>query len=71
MELTQTQKLLIYGLRQFPLSEENQEGIFLLLKNEDDQLLMIYYLQTHPNATEEEIMEEYVRILKQRKMLQS
>lgn len=67
MELTQTQKLLIYGLRQFPLPEEDQEAIFLFLEKEDDQLLMIHYLKTHPNASTQEILNESGRLLRQRK----
>ena len=67
MSLTQTEKLLIYGLSQFQISEEDQEAIFLYLREEEDQLLMIYYLQTHPKATEQEILNESGRILEQRK----
>ena len=66
MTLTQTEKLLIYGLRQFQMSEQNQEAIFLFLREEADQLLMIYYLKTHPEATEQEILNESGRILELR-----
>ena len=64
MELTVTQKLLIYGMTLFPLSEENQEGIFFMMKTEERQILMIGYLQTHPQATEQEILNEAGRIIK-------
>ena len=69
MQLTQTQKLLIYGLSQFSISEEDQEAIFLFLENEDDQLLMIHYLKTHPHATPQDILNESGRLLKQRKRI--
>ena len=69
MNLTQTEKLLIYDLNQFPLSEEDQEAIFLFLREEEDQLLMIYYLKTHLNATPQDILNESGRILQQRKRL--
>ena len=71
MELTQIEKLLIYGLSQFPLSEEDQEAIFLFLREEDDQLLMIHYLKTHLDATAQDIINESGRLLKQRKYLRS
>ena len=69
MKLTQTEKLLIYGLHQFQISEQNQEAIFLFLREEDDQLLMIYYLKTHPSATEQDILNESGRILERRKTI--
>ena len=64
--LTKIERLLIYGLSQFPISEEDQEAIFLFLKEEDDKLLMIYYLKTHPDATPQDILNESGRLLKQR-----
>ena len=68
-ELTQIEKLLIYGLSQFPMSEQDQETTFLFLKEENDQLLMIHYLKTHPNATSQDILNECGRILKRRKTI--
>lgn len=69
MQLTQTEKELIYGLTLFPITEENQEAIFLFLREEHDQQEMIHYLKTHRNATEQEILNESGRILQQRKNL--
>ena len=69
MELTQIEKLLIYGLNLTDLPEEDQEAIFLFLEEEDDQILMIHYLKTHPNATPQEIRNESGRLLRQRKNL--
>ena len=66
MQLTQTEKELIYGLTLFPITEENQEAIFLFLREEQDQEEMIHYLKTHRNATEQEILNESGRILKRR-----
>ena len=65
MDLTVTQKLLIYGMTLFPLSEENQEAIFHSMKSDEMQLLMIRYLQTYPSATEQQILNEAGRIIKQ------
>ena len=31
MELTETQKLLIYGFNQFPVTKENRKAMFLFL----------------------------------------
>ena len=63
MELTVTQKLLIYGMTLFPLSEENHKAIFHSMKTEERRILMIEYLQTHPEATEKEILTEAGRII--------
>ena len=63
MELTVAQKLLIYGMTLFPLSEENQKAIFHSMKTEERQILMIRYLQTHPSATEQEILNEANQII--------
>jgi len=69
MQLTQTQKLLIYGLNQFSIAEREQETIFLVLQEDADQILMIHYLKTHPQAKEQDIMNHLTLILKQRKKL--
>jgi hypothetical protein len=70
MELTKIQKLLIYGLSQFEMDIDNQSIIFSLLKEEDDQLLMIYFLKTHPDATEQDILNASGSILVRRKKLE-
>ena len=67
--LTKTERLLLYGLNQFKVSKEDMKAIVLFLEEEDDQLLMIYYLKTHPNATPQDILNESGRLLKQRKRL--
>ena len=67
MELTVTQKLLIYEMTLFPLSEETQKAIFHSMKTEERRILLIGYLQTHSKATEEEILNEVGRIIKSTK----
>lgn len=64
-ELTKTQRVLLYGLRQFEMPSEEAAAIVAYLE-EDDQVLMIDYLVNHLNATHQEIMNEFGRLLKQR-----
>ena len=64
MALTETQKLLIRGLRLFNLDEETQEGIFLSLQNEAQQWELMDFLCANKTATEAEIIKETIRILK-------
>ena len=63
MTLTLAQKLLIYGLTQFSLSEEDQELIFFTMKTEEEQLRLIAFLKTHPNATTQEIYNAVGQII--------
>ena len=67
--LTQTERLLAYGLNQFPINQEDKLTMLAFLQEEEDQLLMIHYLKTHPTAQEQEIMNEYGKILTRRKKL--
>ena len=62
-KLTVTQRLLIYGMTLFPLTEESRTAIFHTLKTEEKRMLMIMYLQENPKATEQEIIDETVRII--------
>lgn len=64
-ELTKVQRLLLYGLKQFEMPSEEAAAISVYL-DEDDQVLMIDYLASHPNATHQEIMNEFGRLLKQK-----
>ena len=68
-ELTKIQRLLLYGLKQFDMPTEDAAAISVYLEEEDDQLLMIAYLASHLDATHQEIMNEFGRLLKQRKNL--
>ena len=64
MELTETQKLLFRGLRLFPISEENQEAIFLFLfKSEEKMWEMMDFLVENREAKELQIMEKLENIL--------
>ena len=67
-ELTKTQRLLLYGLNQFQMPRDEAAAIVAFLE-EDDQILMIDYLVHHMDATHQEIMNEFGRLLKQRKEL--
>ena len=67
--LTITEQLLAYGLNQFPINQEDKLAMLAFLTEEEDRLLMIYYLKTHPTAQEGDIMNEYGRILTRRKQL--
>ena len=68
MKSTKTERVLLYGLKQFEMPSEEAASIATYLE-EDDQILMINYLVTHLNATHQEIMNEFGRILTQRKKL--
>ena len=64
MELTETQKLLFRGLRLFPISEENQEAIFLFLfKSKEKMWEMMDFLVENREAKELQIMEKLENIL--------
>ena len=62
MELTQTEMYLIAGLKLFDLSDEDQEAIFLILRTEEQQVLMMDYLVDNRNASGQDIMKEMLRI---------
>jgi len=63
LALTLTQKLLIYGLTLFHLSEDTQKAIFHVMNTEEEQLQMIAYLMKHPQATEQEILDHMGEII--------
>ena len=66
MELTEAQKLLIRGLRLFPISEENQEAVYLFLyKAEEKMREIIKFLALNLDATEDQIMEKLTNILEE------
>ena len=69
MKSTKTEDMLLYGLKvKFGMPREESAAIVTYLI-EDDQVLMIDYLMNHPNATHQEIMNEFGRLLKQRQEL--
>ena len=63
MALTQTEEFLIDGLRLFELTEEEQEGIFLALRTEKQQALMMDYLAYNRKASGLDILKKTVEIL--------
>ena len=63
MALTQTEEFLIDGLRLFDLTEEEQEGIFLALRTEKQQALMMDYLAYNRKASGQDILKKTVEIL--------
>lgn len=68
-KLTKTERALLYGLNLRKMNREDMKAIVIFLEEEDDQILMIHYLKTHPNATHQDILNESGRILEQRKRL--
>lgn len=64
VELTQTEKDLVAGLKHFGVSEENLVGTMLALDSKDSQEELISFLIDRPSATEQEIMKEVFRIRK-------
>lgn len=63
MSLTKLQKILAYGLTRFPIPEEDQEAIFLILAEDETKTQqMILFLAQNEAATEEEILMELSRI---------
>ena len=60
----------MYGLKHHPINKEDSLAIFSFMENnEEDQLLMIHYLQTNPNASEQEVLNASGDILMRRKKL--
>ena len=68
-KLTMTERLLLYGLKQFNMPTEEAAAISVYLEEEEDQLQMIAYLIKHLDASHQEIMNEFGRLLKRRSKL--
>lgn len=64
--LTKTQKTLIRCLKVCKVSKEDAVGLAMFTED-DEQVLLIHYMNTHPEATPQEIMNEGVRLIKKRK----
>ena len=69
-KLTKIDAGLLYGLKQFEMPAEEAAIISVFLE-EDDQVLMIDFLASHPEATRKEILDEFDRLLIQRKRLKN
>ena len=68
MEMTKTQKMLVCGLKRFPISEETLKNVFLFLRKDEAMMKdMIRFLVQNEQATEEDIMSELTRILSMKK----
>ena len=67
-KLTKIQKTLLSGLKLFQVQKENAVPMVAYMQ-EEDQIMLIHYMKTHPEATEQEILNESGRILTQRKKL--
>ncbi len=65
-QLTPIQEGLLYGLKQFNMPTKDAAVITAYLEEERDQVEMMYYLATHKDATHQEIMNEFGRLLKER-----
>ena len=62
MELTEAQKLLIACLKHFGVNKGRAMAIFLMLKEESQQLDMSEYLLNEPEMTDEKALEMARRI---------
>lgn len=62
MELTEAQNLLIDCLRHFGVSKGKAMVVFLLLKEENQQMDMIEYLLSKEKVTDEEALDMARRI---------
>ena len=56
MELSETQKLLVNGLKLFKVEKECIVGIMLMLKEEDQMWDMMDYMADNLKATQEELL---------------
>ena len=61
--------MLMYGLKHFNMPSKDAAAILVYLQ-EDDKVLMIDFLVNHKYATHQEIMNEFGRLLKQRKKIE-
>ena len=64
MSITEASKLLVRGLQFFPLTEREQEAIFLILESDEEKMLLMEYMANHEHATAQELKNEVGRILK-------
>lgn len=65
-ELTKAEKLLLYGLKQFNVEFEDAMCIATYLK-EDEKWILINYMQTRPNATAQDIINQSGKLCEQSK----
>ena len=58
MGLSETEKMLIHGLKLFPVSKGKSMLILAMLENEEQQNEMMEYMVSHTKATEDELLEQ-------------
>ena len=67
IELTPTEKILIILLDREVISEETQQAVFHLLREEELQKKMITFLIRYTDTTEQEVLQKLAEILKAHK----
>ncbi len=67
IELTPTEKILIILLDRDEISEETQQAVFHLLREEELQMKMIVFLIRYTDITEQEVLQKLGEILKAHK----
>lgn len=67
IELTPTEKILIILLDRDEISEETQQAVFHLLREEALQEKMMIFLIRYPDSTEQEVLQRLGEILKEHK----
>ena len=63
MKFTLTKRLLVYGLEKTPLEKNDRVLITMALKTQEQQAKMVAYLKTHENASAQEILNEFGRLI--------
>ena len=64
MDIPEIADYLIVGLQFFPLTEKERAAIYIALKKDEQKLMFIEYMETHPKASPQELKNELGRILK-------
>ena len=67
-DLTEVEKAMFYGLKQFKMPKEEAAAMAVYL-NEENQMQMIKFLASHPKAVYQEIMNEFGRLLKEQNQM--
>ncbi len=62
MMLTQTQELLIDGLKVFKVKKDLIIGILLMLQEEDQQMELMEWMSNHEGATPSQILQQATEI---------
>lgn len=65
--LSSAETVLIYCLAHYPISDETSKAIFCLLETDEMKLELITYMIYNAKATEQELLNEMARIIKEHK----